>query len=176
MWLRIFVVAVGLRWLYAVVLFAAMSEAGLKGADSVGYLDLAHEFAAAIRVGGLRGFDWLGPNPSAMPLFTWLLALHGALAGAMAPLTYVLMQGLIDGGTCLLVYATARTVDQRYALPAAIAAIFNPTQIVMSGGGSATPAPGGAAQAAPRREAPKVGRNDPCPCGSGKKYKKCHGS
>jgi preprotein translocase subunit SecA len=27
-----------------------------------------------------------------------------------------------------------------------------------------------------RREAPKVGRNDPCPCGSGKKYKHCHGS
>jgi preprotein translocase subunit SecA len=25
------------------------------------------------------------------------------------------------------------------------------------------------------RQAPKVGRNDPCPCGSGKKYKKCHG-
>ena len=24
-----------------------------------------------------------------------------------------------------------------------------------------------------RRETPKVGRNDPCPCGSGKKYKKC---
>ena len=24
-----------------------------------------------------------------------------------------------------------------------------------------------------RRESPKVGRNDPCPCGSGKKYKKC---
>lgn len=23
---------------------------------------------------------------------------------------------------------------------------------------------------------PKVGRNDPCPCGSGRKYKKCHGS
>ncbi|HKZ31864.1 MAG TPA: preprotein translocase subunit SecA [Vicinamibacteria bacterium] len=27
-----------------------------------------------------------------------------------------------------------------------------------------------------RREGPKVGRNDPCPCGSGKKYKKCHGN
>jgi len=26
-----------------------------------------------------------------------------------------------------------------------------------------------------RRAEPKVGRNDPCPCGSGKKYKKCHG-
>ncbi len=27
-----------------------------------------------------------------------------------------------------------------------------------------------------RRAEDKVGRNDPCPCGSGKKYKKCHGS
>ncbi|MFP5299677.1 preprotein translocase subunit SecA [Cobetia sp. SIMBA_158] len=26
-----------------------------------------------------------------------------------------------------------------------------------------------------RRDVPKVGRNDPCPCGSGKKYKQCHG-
>ncbi len=25
------------------------------------------------------------------------------------------------------------------------------------------------------REEPKIGRNDPCPCGSGKKFKKCHG-
>jgi preprotein translocase subunit SecA len=41
--------------------------------------------------------------------------------------------------------------------------------LVYSGGdGSAVPAA--------RRPAAKVGRNDPCPCGSGKKYKKCHGS
>jgi preprotein translocase subunit SecA len=26
------------------------------------------------------------------------------------------------------------------------------------------------------RSGPKVGRNDPCPCGSGKKYKHCHGT
>ena len=32
---------------------------------------------------------------------------------------------------------------------------------------------GGVAQVT--RDAPKVGRNDPCPCGSGKKYKHCHG-
>jgi preprotein translocase subunit SecA len=25
------------------------------------------------------------------------------------------------------------------------------------------------------RDGPKIGRNDPCPCGSGKKYKHCHG-
>ena len=28
----------------------------------------------------------------------------------------------------------------------------------------------------PLRKAPEPGRNDPCPCGSGKKYKKCHGA
>jgi preprotein translocase subunit SecA len=34
----------------------------------------------------------------------------------------------------------------------------------------------GAQKAAPVAAAPRVGRNDPCPCGSGKKYKKCHGT
>jgi uncharacterized protein len=27
-----------------------------------------------------------------------------------------------------------------------------------------------------KRDAPKVGRNEPCPCGSGKKFKQCHGA
>ena len=46
-----------------------------------------------------------------------------------------------------------------------------PQRVVMSHGGeSETPA------ATPvKRDAEKVGRNDPCPCGSGKKYKRCHG-
>ncbi len=36
-------------------------------------------------------------------------------------------------------------------------------------------ATGGAASAPAAGQYPKVGRNDPCPCGSGKKYKHCHG-
>jgi preprotein translocase subunit SecA len=72
--------------------------------------------------------------------------------------------------------------------------------LVLTGGGGAEPAPAfGAATANPafggrqtkqpprvggddaaiktvRHDSPKVGRNDPCPCGSGKKYKKCHGA
>lgn len=36
-------------------------------------------------------------------------------------------------------------------------------------------APDQDADATVRRQLPKVGRNDPCPCGSGKKYKQCHG-
>jgi preprotein translocase subunit SecA len=45
-------------------------------------------------------------------------------------------------------------------------------QAARGGGGG----DGDGAKAEPmRRDRPKVGRNDPCPCGSGKKYKKCHG-
>ena len=32
-----------------------------------------------------------------------------------------------------------------------------------------------AAKQMPVQVGPKIGRNDPCPCGSGKKYKACHG-
>jgi preprotein translocase subunit SecA len=38
--------------------------------------------------------------------------------------------------------------------------------------------PGGpdvAVKQEPVKVGPKIGRNDPCPCGSGKKYKHCHG-
>jgi preprotein translocase subunit SecA len=43
-------------------------------------------------------------------------------------------------------------------------------QARMAGGGDAAPV-----QQVIRSQQ-KVGRNDPCPCGSGKKYKKCHGA
>jgi preprotein translocase subunit SecA len=42
-------------------------------------------------------------------------------------------------------------------------------QMTFSGAPKEAPAP-------VKRTASKVGRNDPCPCGSGKKYKKCHGT
>ena len=43
--------------------------------------------------------------------------------------------------------------------------------------GSFDPTAGGDFEVATVKSAgPKVGRNDPCPCGSGKKYKKCHGA
>jgi preprotein translocase subunit SecA len=35
--------------------------------------------------------------------------------------------------------------------------------------------PSEAVKREPVRVGPKVGRNDPCPCGSGKKFKACHG-
>ncbi len=68
--------------------------------------------------------------------------------------------------------------------PGAVVPAFAGAGAAVSGGGPAGgrgPRParvGGddAAVATVRRDAPKVGRNDPCPCGSGKKYKKCHGA
>jgi preprotein translocase subunit SecA len=50
---------------------------------------------------------------------------------------------------------------------------------VAGGGTAAGPlaAAAGVELAAPFvREIPKVGRNEPCPCGSGKKFKHCHGA
>ncbi len=50
---------------------------------------------------------------------------------------------------------------------------------VNSGGGNVMemdPRPGGAPAVPFVRAVPKVGRNEPCPCGSGRKYKHCHGT
>jgi len=46
-----------------------------------------------------------------------------------------------------------------------------PQKVVMSHG-TQTVDPG---PSTVKRDGDKVGRNDPCPCGSGKKYKRCHG-
>ena len=46
----------------------------------------------------------------------------------------------------------------------------------MQAGMPPPPAPPNAPKAPVVRANPKVGRNDPCPCGSGKKYKNCHGA
>jgi preprotein translocase subunit SecA len=45
-----------------------------------------------------------------------------------------------------------------------------PQRVMMSHGGETV-----SSEQTVKREATKVGRNDPCPCGSGKKYKRCHG-
>ena len=48
-----------------------------------------------------------------------------------------------------------------------------PVPPVAAGGGSASST---SAKPAPAHAEKRVGRNDPCPCGSGKKYKNCHGA
>lgn len=56
-------------------------------------------------------------------------------------------------------------------MPAAVPQADQPPSSVRDAVHAAAPKP-----VTVRREEPKVGRNDPCPCGSGKKYKKCCGA
>jgi len=72
------------------------------------------------------------------------------------------------GAEVVPAFAAART-------PAAASATAEP---IPSGPGGPHPARTGGDDVirTVRRDEPKVGRNDPCPCGSGRKYKKCHGA
>src|SRR5436305_5200202 len=50
-----------------------------------------------------------------------------------------------------------------------------PAGAAANGGGNGTGRQAASSAVATAVAAGKVGRNDPCPCGSGKKYKRCHG-
>jgi preprotein translocase subunit SecA len=93
-------------------------------------------------------------------------------------------------GAAGLPVAPRRPAPVRQAPPRQSLIFNNPSEIPPAFGGPAPqtapqqgaprqpPRVGGddAVQKTVRRDEPKVGRNDPCPCGSGKKYKKCHGA
>ena len=77
-----------------------------------------------------------------------------------------------------LLAGTAKTQGPEDAPPPA--ADLNPPVSAMPGqdtaGVPAAPAEIQLPKVTIRRDLPKVGRNDPCPCGSGKKFKNCHGA
>ena len=85
-------------------------------------------------------------------------------------------------------FRSATSVDAMQDFFASLAGMQMPTpaSALAAGGQPASPQqmpppgaglpPGMDAPAAPRRETAKVGRNDPCPCGSGRKFKKCCGA
>jgi len=132
--LKIFVAALAVRWAYALAMYALMGDDGLKGVDSLTYTSVAGDFANALRAGTVHGSQWFGQYVYTMPLYHWLSAIPFLIFGSTyGTLAYVLMQGLLDAGTCLAVYSTASRISARVAVAAAIVAIVNPTQIVLSG-------------------------------------------
>ena len=101
--------------------------------------------------------------------------------------SFALFEGLLQRLKCEVVRFLSNVQVQRSDEAAAMeqqrreAAAKQKMAFEHADSGSAVPEPGEAAQppAAPQpitRAHPKVGRNDPCPCGSGKKYKQCHGA
>jgi preprotein translocase subunit SecA len=86
------------------------------------------------------------------------------------------MMGLISRNVCQkLFHIQVRREETETAAEQMAQSRKKNRRMIESGGGAAQ----SSAPEEPhtvRRETPKVGRNDPCPCGSGKKYKKCHGA
>jgi 4-amino-4-deoxy-L-arabinose transferase-like glycosyltransferase len=129
----IFLGALALRWVYTLTIWWVMGDAGLKGSDSIRYLLHGQRYAEAIASGTAGGWQWLGLDPFMLPLFNLLLGVNILLFGPYGALAYVLCQGAIDAATCLVIAVMARELDARLAIPAAIAAAVNPTQIVVAG-------------------------------------------
>lgn len=132
--LKIFVAALAVRWAYALAMYALMGDGGLKGVDSLTYTSVASDFANALQAGTVHGSQWFGQYVYTMPLYHWLSAVPFLVFGnTYGTVAYVLMQGIFDAGTCLAVYGIASRISARVAVAAAVVAILNPTQIVLSG-------------------------------------------
>jgi 4-amino-4-deoxy-L-arabinose transferase-like glycosyltransferase len=131
--LKIFLLAFIIRCAYALALYAGGGADDLMGTDSVVFVAQAQAFANALHAGTVGGSHWLGDASNTMPLYQWLTALPYYIFGHAGAIAYVTMQTAFDAGTCVLVFMLAGSLDPRLALPAAIIAAFNPTQIVLSG-------------------------------------------
>jgi 4-amino-4-deoxy-L-arabinose transferase-like glycosyltransferase len=130
---RIFLVALAVRWCYALALYLFMGDRGLTNEDSLTYLRIAHEFLSAVSANEVHGLGWLGLDPWLMPLFYWCIVAFVAVFGSLAPIAYVLMQGVLDAATCVVVFHIAQTINPDYARKASWCSVFNPTQIILSG-------------------------------------------
>jgi hypothetical protein len=130
---RIFLAALAVRVSLVLMLYLAMGNDGLLGADSRSFLQWIVDHAESIRSGRVHGWQWLGPNPTLLPMPSLLWTANVLLFADYAPLTSVLCESVLDSGTCVLVYFAARDIDTRFALPAGVMATLNPTQVVMAG-------------------------------------------
>jgi hypothetical protein len=84
-----------------------------------------------------------------------------------------LLDQVVDGGLCAHCGRPTGVTDQTSDMPLAMLLcwyVFDPET-----GGSAAAARHGK-QFGIDREGNPVGRNDPCPCGSGQKFERCHGA
>jgi preprotein translocase subunit SecA len=83
-----------------------------------------------------------------------------------------------EGGAANLAYSGGTAENQPSALAevAAAGGAAGVSAVDVGAAGSAGPGNGEVVETVVKDEHDKIGRNDPCWCGSGKKYKKCHGA
>jgi preprotein translocase SecA subunit len=131
---------------------------------------------------GLRGYGQKNPlqeyQKEGYDLFEELI--RRMEADVVGKLMSVQLQAPAAGAQPRLGDGVMEPLDYEPEMPAAVADMQRrqrqaaTQRIRLSHGGP--PAAGAQKGETVRRDAEKVGRNDPCPCGSGKKYKKCHGA
>jgi preprotein translocase subunit SecA len=136
---------------------------------------------------GLRGYGQRDPLVEyKKESFALFQAMKDRIEEEIVRYLWRLMPVVDEGGA----RAPARRPQQRRAAPMTLsgpqsgaAPARSPFGAFGGGGGTAVAEPprpsrtgGDDVVRQVRRDEPKVGRNDPCPCGSGKKYKKCHGA
>jgi preprotein translocase subunit SecA len=80
-----------------------------------------------------------------------------------------------DGETTTLAYSGGTAENQPSALQE-VAATSGASAADVAAAGATAPGNGEVVETVVKDEHDKIGRNDPCWCGSGKKYKKCHGA
>ena len=110
--------------------------------------------------------------------FTMFQAMKARIDGETVKYLWRLRPVAKDGGGVPAQPAIRRATPVSYNEPRLSSGFPGAGPATRGAGGGPTPARSGGDDAAVktvRRDVAKVGRNDPCPCGSGKKYKKCHG-
>lgn len=132
----LFVAAGAIRTTYAIFAFWLLGDAGLMGPDSASFILVAEKLAA----GGSWFEKGSGVPIDMMPVAFWLMSqtVDSVAGGALdavrsSPLPFVLFQGWVDAGTCILIGFLARTIVPSLQTPATILAVLNPTQIVVAG-------------------------------------------
>lgn len=129
----LFVFALAIRWIYALVIYRVNGNDGLMSGDSFGFLSNAQLLASKVGASNPIGWEWLGTDLAVMPLYPWLLTVNVLVAGSMAPLITVFVQGIFDALTCTVVCRIGRIIDPPSSTFAGALAAINPTQIVLSG-------------------------------------------
>jgi preprotein translocase subunit SecA len=131
---------------------------------------------------GLRGYGQRDPLVEyKKESFTLFQAMKDRIDEEMVRYLWRLRPVVQDGGQPIAPVRQPARPPQRLTLSGGSSTTAGPQSAPAraASGGPPIPARTGGDDAAikpVRRDEPKIGRNDPCYCGSGKKYKKCHGA
>jgi 4-amino-4-deoxy-L-arabinose transferase-like glycosyltransferase len=129
----IFVLAVGVRAGYVAYCYLRLGPTGLMGADSRAFLLNSQYLADGGSIFQVGANGQAGFVLDTMPIAFWLMSWTLVPGTDPDPLGYVLLQCVVDAGTCLLIGLLAAQFSRELFVPAALLAALNPTQIVVAG-------------------------------------------